>query len=167
MSETVELPNVMRKCAACGDGGMKPTRAVLGGGWGGAGVRHVYVCSACQAQAVIENARSRMVSGVTGFFLMGAGAALLLVVPTLGGFVVGLLGVFLGGWGIVGGFLAVELRHPVTGELPETQVVEVEESLADTPEEKKREAKRNKIAALVIWAIVGGTAVIIVWDLIQ
>ena len=61
----------------------------------------------------------------------------------------------------------VELRHSVTGEregAPRT--VPVEESLAETPEEKVREAQRNRRAAFVIWSIVGTAGAFMIFDLI-
>lgn len=165
--EKAELPKTYRKCMACGNPGMEAERAVLGGGWGGSGVRHVYRCPQCKATFAIENGRTRITSAFAGLLLMGCGAALLLAVPTLGGLVVGLLGLLLGGWGIVSGFLLVELRHSVTGEREGTpRTVPVEESLAETPEEKAREAKTNRRAAFVIWSIIGLAAAFMVFDLI-
>lgn len=167
MTETVELPQVTRKCGQCGSAAMLPERAVLGGGWGGTGVRHLYICPDCQAKTVIENSRSRVVSAIAGLLLMGGGATLLLAVPTLGGLVVGMLGFFLGGWGIVSGFLMVELRYPVTGDAHgEPRRVKIEASLAETPEEKAKEEKRNKWASFVIWTTIGMAVVVIAWELL-
>jgi len=147
---------------------MRAERATLGGGWGRAGLRHLFVCPDCQANVIIEDSPSRVVLAVVGLLLMGGGAALLLAVPTLGGLAVGMLGLFFGGWGIVSGFLSIELRYSVTGDTPgEVRRVEVEESLAETAEEKAKEAKRNKRSVFIIWAIVVIAAVVIAWDIME
>ncbi len=161
------LPNRPKRCPKCKSGTMMATRATVGGGWGGNGLRFLYCCEQCDNKALIEARSIQISQAMVGVLLCVAGIvfavtldapsniALCIMLLGLGGFTV-----FWSLWGKYG--LFADLPSQVNNQ----QKLLVEDGIFLSEAEEYAQKRRTKRVTSIIYAIVCLTFVLLLLDLI-
>lgn len=157
MRETITLPAELRRCRRCGGQGMRAVGSARGGGWSGTGIRFLYRCPDCQAEAVFDTASGRAASMGAGALLIAACALLLVLVHPSPLAVVLLLAGIAGGIWLSWSARATERRHPVTGAEAQTVPVAVDPIFPGEDRGKRR-------IAYVLAAVVAAAVLFLIFE---
>ncbi|NVJ92365.1 MAG: hypothetical protein HWE34_11945 [Methylocystaceae bacterium] len=167
MTDMIKLPQLETVCPKCHQT-MKPTRATRGGGWGGNGLRFLYVCEGCDHKVLLENEATRSIIAIAALVLIGVGL--------VGGIMMSppsnvLFAVVFGGLGAAffWAYYSGKRKYPVdqAHQASEPTSVDIEQDIFLSEEEQAHHKRMERQVTWFIWLVLAGVALLLLTSLYE